>query len=58
MKKHLTGAVTAALTFIIALAIGSPRLREPQHAKEPVQPALEITSTDKSASTQPVEQAA
>lgn len=40
MKKHLAGAVTAALTFIIALAIGSLRLHEPQHSEEPVQPAL------------------
>lgn len=39
MKKHLAGALTAALTFVIALAIGSLRLHEPHHSEEPVQPA-------------------
>ena len=45
MKKHLAGAVTTALSFIIALAIGSARFAVPQHSEEP---AEAIASPDQS----------
>lgn len=45
MKKHLPGPVSAALTFIIAVVLSSPRLHGPQRLEEPVQPPKEIASS-------------